>query len=62
MTPDDDDEHARDRTNYLVLGIAVAIVAIGLFLLWLMNHYQQQENCRLERRRDCDAISMPENS
>ncbi|HEY2033921.1 MAG TPA: hypothetical protein VGH02_09580 [Rhizomicrobium sp.] len=60
MTPEEEDERARDRMNRIVLLVAVAIVAVGLFLLWLMNHYQQQENCRIERRRDCgDAIAVP---
>ena len=56
----DDDEKARDRTNLVVLGIAAAIVLIGLLSLWLMHHYQAQENCRIEGRRDCDPIALPQ--
>jgi hypothetical protein len=59
MSNPDDDEEGRDRANYLVLGIAVAIVAIGIFLMWLLQHYQQQENCRIEGRRNCDPIQIP---
>ena len=59
MSMPDDNGDERERTNYLVLGIAVAIVAVGIFLMWLLNHYQQQENCRIEGRRDCDPIQIP---
>lgn len=60
MSDDNFDEDAeRDRTNRLVFLVAVVIVAVGLGLLWLMKHYQNAENCRLEGRRDCDPISVP---
>jgi hypothetical protein len=43
-----------------VLCSAAAIIAIGLFSLWLMHHYQNAENCRFAGRRESDPIALPQ--
>jgi hypothetical protein len=56
----EEDEDARQRTNYIVLVVAALIVVIGLLLLKWMNGYMEQERCRIEGRRDCDPIEVPQ--
>jgi hypothetical protein len=49
----------RDRTNYLVLGIAAALIVIGGLVMWLLKQNLDLQKCELERRMDCHAIPIP---
>jgi hypothetical protein len=53
--PDDD----RGHNNLLVLVVVIVLLAIAWFLIHEYSANQAMENCRIEGRRDCDAIPMP---
>jgi len=55
--PDHDDERG---THNVAVAIAVfVLLAIAWFLIHEYNANQQMENCRIEGRRDCDPVSIP---
>ena len=53
------DNDGRDRTNYLVLGIAAVLIVIGGLVMWLLRQNLDLQKCELERRMDCHAIPIP---
>ena len=56
---DNEPEDDRGAGNRAVLIAVVVLLAIG----WLVMHFymknQAMETCRLEGRRDCDPIAVP---
>ena len=46
-----------DGKNLLVLGVAVGLIAICLFVLHLYSRNAATERCVEEGRRDCNPIS-----
>lgn len=53
--PDDD----RGSNNLVVLVAVIVLLAVAWLTLHLYMKNQAMENCRIEGRRDCDAIAMP---
>jgi hypothetical protein len=55
--PDDDD---RRRFGNIAAAVAViALLAIAWFVFRALAANQAMENCRIEGRRDCDPIPIP---
>ena len=59
MTHEPPPEDDRGGGNLAVLVAVVVLLAVG----WLVMHFymknQAMENCRIEGRRDCDPITVP---
>ncbi len=53
--PEDD----RGAGNLAVFVAVAVLLAIGLFVMHEFSVNQQMENCRIEGRRDCDPIPVP---
>ncbi len=57
-TPPDDD----DKRQFGNVGAAIAVIvllAIAWFVFHKLRANQALENCRIERRRNCDPILIP---
>ena len=54
--PDDDN---RNFANIVVAIAVIVLVALAWFLIQKYEANQQMENCRIEGRRDCDPIPIP---
>jgi ABC-type uncharacterized transport system permease subunit len=57
--PDHDDESARQRTNMIVLGVALALLAVGLFLLYAYKKSADELDCFAANHRDCVPVDQP---
>ena len=55
--PDDDD--ARHRANMAVLGVAVGIVVLAVFLMWFFKRETDLQDCLWASHRNCDTVSVP---
>jgi hypothetical protein len=53
------DNNIRDRTNFLVAAIVLAIVLIGGLVMYFLKQNLDLQKCELERRMDCHAIAIP---
>jgi hypothetical protein len=51
-----------DNRGFNNLAVAVGVIVL-LAIAWLVIHFymqnQRMENCRVEGRRDCDPITVP---
>lgn len=56
---DDEDPDDRQFNNLAVAIAVIVLVAIAWFLIQKFEANQQMENCRIEGRRDCDPIDVP---
>ena len=50
-----------ERKNYIVLGAAVGLIALCLFVLHLYSKNAALERCVEEGRRNCLPIPQPNN-
>jgi hypothetical protein len=57
--PEHGDEDDRGSGNLAVFVAVAVLVAVAWFLIHEYNANQQMENCRIEGRRDCDPVSVP---
>ena len=59
-TPPDDFD-SRQRTNYIVLAVAiVAVILFALLMIWLKNGLAEQD-CFLEGHKLCDPVPADQN-
>ncbi len=57
---DDEDEAAANCQTASLAGLAAALVLVvlGLFLIHVLRHEAQVEDCLMAGRLDCDAIAV----
>jgi hypothetical protein len=56
---EDDDEAARHRTNMIVLGVALALLAVVLLVLYEYRQTTDELDCVAANHRDCAPVDQP---
>ena len=59
MTEDDDDAR-HTRTNWIVLGVAVVLVVLGVLLMRWLAYETKLSDCVAAGHRDCEPIEQPQ--
>jgi hypothetical protein len=57
-----DEEGNRNAENAVLLGVFVALVAGGTWLLTTMADVRKTQDCAAQGRRNCETIVLPERS
>ena len=55
----EDDEETRDRANRVVLGVALALIAIAVLLLYEYRRSTDEFDCVAANHRDCAPVDQP---
>jgi len=56
LTDDEDDDNRRTRA-LVGLAIAIALIVVGLFLVQYFRHENAVEDCLMQHRTNCDALT-----